>query len=39
MRRVLSIYESSYGLDHPRVASALNNLASLLKATNRFVEA
>jgi len=38
-RRALSIYESSYGWDHPHVAGGLNNLASLLYVTNRHSEA
>jgi tetratricopeptide (TPR) repeat protein len=38
-RRALAIWENSLGPDHPNVASALNNLARLLKATNRFAEA
>lgn len=39
MRRALRIYETSYGPDHPQVASGLNNLAWLLKSTGRFDEA
>ena len=39
MRRALAIDEASYGSDHPEVATALNNLAQLLKATNRLAEA
>ncbi|MCG8456839.1 MAG: tetratricopeptide repeat protein, partial [Holophagales bacterium] len=39
MRRALQIDEESYGPDHPRVAIRLNNLAQLLKATNRLAEA
>ena len=39
MRRALAIDEASYGPDHPNVASDLNNLASLLQATNRLGEA
>ena len=35
MRRALAIDEQSYGPDHPNVATDLNNLALLLKATNR----
>ena len=31
--------EASYGPDHPAVATALNNLAALLRATNRLAEA
>ena len=37
--RALAIDEASYGPDHPRVATELNNLASLLWATNRLGEA
>ena len=39
MRRALAIDEASYGPDHPDVAIDLNNLASLLQATNRLGEA
>jgi tetratricopeptide (TPR) repeat protein len=39
MRRALEIDEKSYGLEHPDVARDLNNLATLLQATNRLVEA
>ena len=35
----LAIDERSYGPDHPNVATALNNLAALLQATNRLAEA
>ena len=38
-RRVVEIFEASYGNDHPNVATALNNLAGLLRATNRLAEA
>jgi hypothetical protein len=38
-RRALAISERSYGPDHPTVAAALNNLAELLRATDRSVEA
>ena len=38
MRRALAIDEHSFGADHPNVAT-LNNLAQLLKATNRLAEA
>ncbi|WP_158812690.1 tetratricopeptide repeat protein [Methylocapsa sp. S129] len=38
-RRALAIDEASYGSDHPHVALNLNNLAGLLRATNRFAEA
>ena len=39
LRRVLAMHESSHGPSHPRVASDLNNLASILQATNRGAEA
>ena len=39
MRRALAIDEASYGPEHPDVAVDLNNLAQLLKATNRLSEA
>ena len=39
MRRALAINEKSFGAEHPKVAIALNNLASLLQATNRLAEA
>ena len=39
MQRVVHIFEVSYGKDHPSVARDLNNLALLLKATNRLAEA
>jgi tetratricopeptide (TPR) repeat protein len=39
MRRALAIYEKSYGPEHTEVATALDNLAMLLQATNRFAEA
>ena len=39
MRRALAIDEKSYGPDHPDVARDLNNLATLLQATNRLGEA
>ncbi|MBL8419186.1 MAG: tetratricopeptide repeat protein [Dechloromonas sp.] len=39
MRRALAIDEASFGTDHPRVATDLNNLALLLQATNRLAEA
>ncbi len=38
-RRALAIDERSYGRDHPDVAINLNNLARLLRATNRIAEA
>jgi tetratricopeptide (TPR) repeat protein len=39
LRRALAIDEKSFGVYHPEVASALNDLAGLLKDTNRLVEA
>ncbi len=39
MRRALAIDEHSFGSDHPEVAIDLNNLAQLLKATNRLAAA
>ncbi len=39
MRRALHIDELSFGHVHPRVATDLNNLATLLQATNRLAEA
>jgi tetratricopeptide (TPR) repeat protein len=39
MARVVTIFESSLGEQHPNVAVALNNLAQLLQATNRLGEA
>jgi hypothetical protein len=39
MRRALEIDEASYGLNHPGVATDLNNLAGLLQTTNRLAEA
>ncbi|MEK7831763.1 MAG: CHAT domain-containing protein, partial [Acidobacteriota bacterium] len=38
-RRALEIDERSFGSDHPRVGVQINNLALLLKATNRLAEA
>jgi tetratricopeptide (TPR) repeat protein len=38
-RRALAIAERSYGADHPNVATCLNNLAGLLRGTNRPSEA
>lgn len=35
MKRPLAIDEHIFGPDHPKVARDLNNLADLLKATNR----
>ena len=39
MRRALVIDETSFGKDHPAVATRLNNLAQLLNDTNRLTEA
>jgi tetratricopeptide (TPR) repeat protein len=39
LRRALAIDEASYGPDHPNVATDLNNLAPLLRNTNRLSEA
>jgi hypothetical protein len=39
MRRALEIDEASFGKNHPKVAIRLNNLAQLLKTTNRPTEA
>jgi hypothetical protein len=39
MRRALAIAEKGFGPEHPDVATALNNLASLLQAGNRLGEA
>jgi hypothetical protein len=39
MRRALAIDKASFGPHHPNVAIHLNNLALLLKATNRVSEA
>lgn len=39
LRRALAIDEETFGPDHPKVAVPLNNLASLLLATNRLAEA
>ena len=39
LRRALEIWEKSYGERHPHVAAALNNLAGLLRVTNRHREA
>ena len=38
-RRVLEIDERIFGVDHPNIARDLNNLAQLLKATNRLADA
>ncbi len=37
--KALEISESAHGAEHPRVANCLNNLATLLQATNRLAEA
>ena len=37
--RALSIVETSFGENHPNVATVLNNMAGLLQATNRLAEA
>jgi tetratricopeptide (TPR) repeat protein len=39
IRRALTILEKSLGPEHPRVATAVNNLAGLLWATNRLADA
>ena len=39
MRRALAIDEKSFGPDHPKSPTDLNNLAQLLQATNRLAEA
>ncbi len=39
MRRTLAIDVKAFGTEHPNIAASLNNLAQLLKATNRLVEA
>ena len=39
MRSVVTILEKFLGEIHPRVATALGNLAHLLQATNRLAEA
>jgi tetratricopeptide (TPR) repeat protein len=39
LRRALTIYENSFGPEHPNVASGLNNLASVFSATNRLADA
>ena len=39
LREALAILERTEGPDHPQVATGLNNLASLLEATNRLSEA
>jgi Tetratricopeptide repeat len=37
--RSLASFEKSYGPEHPNVATSLNNLAELLRDTNRLTEA
>jgi len=39
MQRVVQLFETNLGPDHPNVATALNNLAQLLQDTNRLAEA
>jgi len=39
LRRLLEMAEASHGPDHPEVGVRLNNLAQLLKTTNRLAEA
>jgi hypothetical protein len=39
MRRVMTIHETSHGKEHLNITAALNNLAKLLKDTNRLAEA
>jgi hypothetical protein len=39
MRRAIEIFEANQGPEHPVVATAINNLAMLLQATNRLEEA
>jgi hypothetical protein len=39
MRRALEIDTKSFGEEHPNVAIRLNNLATLLQATDRMIEA
>ena len=39
IRRSLAINEKSYGPEHPHVATGLDNLAGLLRDTNRLAEA
>jgi tetratricopeptide (TPR) repeat protein len=38
-RRALAIFEKSFDPEHPNVATGLNNLAGLLRDTNRLAEA
>jgi hypothetical protein len=39
MRRALQIDQQAFGENHPEFATDLNNLATLLQATNRLAEA
>jgi tetratricopeptide (TPR) repeat protein len=39
IRRALAVEEGSFGLNHPNVATCLNNLATLLHETSRLKEA
>jgi tetratricopeptide (TPR) repeat protein len=39
IRRALALNEASYGPEHSKVSVCLNNLAQLLKATNRLADA
>ena len=39
LKRALEIDEAAFGPDHPKVATRLNNLAQLYKATNRLAQA
>jgi len=36
---IILMDEASFGPNHPNVATSLNNLAELLRVTNRFTEA
>ena len=38
-RRALTIWEKTWGPDHPNVAASLNNLAELYHAQGRYTEA
>ena len=38
-RRSLAIYQKSLGLNHPYVATSLNNLAALYRAQGRYADA
>jgi tetratricopeptide (TPR) repeat protein len=39
LRTCAGIVEKALGPDHPNVATSLNNLAEVLRATNRYAEA